>query len=133
MKNSSLRKKLNELHWDVWNYVRYVDFFYADEELFVDEMELDHMLMYRDKVEQSLQRLSKIADLKEIKQRVYEIDNRLLAVADKVAPLLAKSIRSVLMEEGQINHRHWWWFLDDVDVSTKSLLKRVVHCKISLD
>lgn len=115
MKNENLRKKLNELHWNVWNYARYVDFFYADEELFVDEMEVDHMLMYRDKIEQSLQHLSHVG-LKEIKQSVYEIDNRLLAVADKIAPLLAKSIRSVLTEEGQINRRHWWWFLDDVEV-----------------
>ena len=115
MENDNLRRKLNELHWDVLDYARYVDFFYANEELFVDEMELDQMLMYRDKIEQSLQWLSKITDLIEIKRRIYKIDNRLLAVADKIAPLLAKSIRSVLTAEGQINHRHWWWFLDDVE------------------
>ena len=73
------------------------------------------MLMYRDKIEQSLQQLGKTDNLREIRQRVYEVDNRLLAVADKIVPLLAKSIRSVLIEEGQINHRHWWWFLDDIE------------------
>ena len=117
MKNKNPRKKLDELHWDVLDYARYVDFFYADEGLFVDEMEVDQMLMYRDNIEQNLQRSSKIADLREMKQQVYEIDNRLLAVADQIAPLLAKSIRSVLTEEGKINHHHWWWFLDDVEAN----------------
>ena len=117
MRNKNLQKKIDELHWEVVNYARYVDFFYADEEIFVDEMEVDHMLMYRDKIERSLQRLSQIADLKEVKKQVYEIDNRLLAVADQIAPLLAKSIRSVLTEEGKINHHHWWWFLDDVEAN----------------
>ena len=117
MKNKNPRKKIDELHWDVLDYARYVDFFYADEGLFVDEMEIDQMLMYRDKIEQNLQWSSKIADLREMKQQVYEIDNRLLAVADQIAPLLAKSIRSVLTEEGKINHRHWWWFLDDVEAN----------------